>query len=103
MPQVTAGNVTLALSDSGKHYYQSSGATTTLTIPSNANVAFPVGTVITIVNQNTANIAIAKQSAANLYLAGNSTNTTRTVTTYGVASLVKVATDTWFINGSGVS
>jgi len=38
-----------------------------------------------------------------LYMAGNSTSVNRVVGTYGMATLMKVATDTWFINGTGVS
>jgi hypothetical protein len=102
MPQVAAGNVTLALADSGKHFYSTSGATTTVTIPNNANVAFDTGTVISVVNQGAGNVVIARQDAANLYLGGNATIANRTITTYGVATLMKVATDTWFINGTGV-
>ena len=101
MPQVTAGNVTLALADSGKHFYSTSAAPFTVTIPVNSTVAFPIGTVVSIVNQGTANLSIA-QGSATLYLSGNSTSASRTITSYGVATLLKVATDTWFINGNGV-
>jgi hypothetical protein len=102
MPQVSAGNVTLALSDSGKHYYSTASSPTTITIPNNANVAFATGAVITVVNQGTGNITIGRQNAATLYLGGNATSASRTITTYGVATLLKVASDTWFINGTGV-
>jgi hypothetical protein len=102
MPQVAAGNVTLALTDSGKHYYSTASTPTTVTIPNNANVAFATGTVITVVNQGTGNITIARQNEANLYLGGNATIANRTISTYGVATLLKVATNTWFINGTGV-
>jgi hypothetical protein len=101
MPQVSAGNVTLALADNGKHYYSTSGAPTTITVPTNANVAFPVGSVITVVNQGTGNITVDKGDA-NVYLGGNATSASRTITTYGVATLLKVDTDSWFINGTGV-
>jgi hypothetical protein len=103
MPQVAAGNVTLALADSGKHYYSTASTPTTVTIPNNANVAFATGTVISIVNQGTGNITIARQNEANLYLGGNATIANRTISTYGVATLLKVATNTWFINGTGVA
>ena len=101
MPQVTAANVTLALTDSGKHFYDTSTAPITITIPTNASVAFPIGTVISAVNASTGNLIVA-QGSATLYLGGNATSASRTITSYGVATLMKVATDTWFINGSGV-
>jgi hypothetical protein len=101
MPQVTAANVTLALTDSGKHFYDTSTAPITITIPTNANVAFPIGTVVSAVNGSTGNLIVDKGSVT-LYLGGNATSASRTITSYGVATLMKVATDTWFINGSGV-
>ena len=103
IPQVAAGNVTLALTDAGKHYYSTAAYITTLTIPTNANVGFPIGTAITIVNQGTGNITVANAATVTMYLASNSTaSTNRTVTSYGMATLLKVATNTWFIDGSGV-
>ena len=101
MPQVAAANVTLALTDAGKHFYDTSTAPTTITIPVNSSVAFATGTVISFINASTGNITIDKGSAA-LYLSGNATSASRTITAYGMATAIKVATDTWFINGNGV-
>ena len=103
MPQVASGNVTLALSDSGKHFYNTTASPQTITIPSFANVAFGNGTVVSIANQSTSNISVALQSGVILYLAGNATSAARTITSYGIATLLKVNTNTWFINGSGVA
>lgn len=103
IPQVAAGNVTLALGDRGKHYYATATAPTTLTIPSNANVAFQTGSAITIINKGTGTITVAKQVEASLYMAGNSTSATRTISSYGMATLIKTATNEWFINGTGVA
>jgi hypothetical protein len=102
VPQVTAGNVTLALTDAGKHYYSTASSTTTLTIPANASVAFATGTAIGIVNQGTGNITVAAASGVTLYIGGNSTAGNRTVTSYGIGSILKVATDTWFITGTNI-
>jgi hypothetical protein len=102
LPQVTIGNVTLALGDAGKHYYSNVTAPQTLTVPSNANVAFPIGTTIVIINRGTANITVARQVEASMYLAGNNTSINRTLTSYGMATLVKTETDIWFINGTGL-
>lgn len=102
LPQVTAGNVTLALTDAGKHFYANTGAPTTITVPSNANVAFPLGTTIVVINKGLGNISVAKQVEVGMYLAGNSTSATRTLTSYGMATLVKTETNVWFINGTGL-
>ena len=102
IPQVSAGNVTLAINVRGKHVYSTSTAPTTLTVPSNANVAFPTGTVISIVNKGTGNVTLALEVEVSMYLAGNAITSTRTITSYGMATVMKTNTNEWFINGFGV-
>ena len=49
-------------------------------------------------------IAVCSDAAGVLlYLAGNSTAGSRVITSYGMATLIKVQVNTWFINGTGVS
>jgi len=38
-----------------------------------------------------------------MYLAGTGTTGTRTLAAYGMATAVKVAATTWYINGSGLT
>jgi len=105
LPQISAANITLALSDASKHFYANTSAPTTITVPSNANVAFPIGTTIVLVNRGSGSITIQNQGAGApfLYLAGNATTTTsRTLQQYGMATLVKTETNLWFINGTGL-
>jgi hypothetical protein len=102
VPQVIAANLTLIASDAGKHYYGSNTNPITLTIPLNSSVAFGNGTAISIINQGTGNITVANTAGVQLYLAGNSTAGSRTITTYGMATLIKIQVNTWFINGTGV-
>lgn len=102
LPQLTTSNVTLALTDSGKHFYVSSAGTYWYQVPSNANVAFPVGTTVVIVNRTTGNITANTQAEVSMYLAGNATTGNRTITAYGMATLIKTGTNEWFINGTGV-
>jgi hypothetical protein len=102
IPQVSASNTTLALGDAGKHYYSTTAGNLTLTIPLNSSVAFPTGTAISIVVQAAGNVLVNAASGVTLYMAGSSSAGNRTVGTYGMATLMKVASDTWFINGTGV-
>ena len=103
VPQtVISGNVTLSLPQLGTFLYSTATTATQVTIPSNANVAFPVGSTITVVLQGTGSILLQPQASVNLYLGGNTINTTRTISPYGISTLLKVGTDTWFINGTGV-
>ena len=104
IPQVSfAGNTTIATTDAGRHYYSTQSTSYTLTIANNASQGFQVGAAITVVNQGTGNITVAQGSGVTLYLAGNATSGNRTIATFGMATLIKVATNTWFINGTGVS
>jgi hypothetical protein len=98
------GNYTLQLSDVGKHIYFTQPTSNTLFIPTTSNVAFLTGTTIVIVSQTitSANITIRPNTGVSLYLAGNTTSAARNVTTYGVATLMQVAANTWFISGTGV-
>jgi hypothetical protein len=104
IPQVSfTGNATIATTDAGKHFYSTQSSNFILTIANNASQGFQVGAAITVVNQGTGTITIAQGSGVTLYLAGNATSGNRSVSTFGMATIMKVAIDTWFINGTGVS
>ena len=103
IPQVVfTSNATLALSDAGKHYFSSNSANV-ITVPNNATVSFNIGAAITIVQQGTANLTITPGSGVTMYLSGNATSASRTLGNYGMATVMKVGTDTWFINGTGLT
>ena len=103
IPQVSFGaNTTTAASDAGKHYYSTSAANLSLTIANNSSVSWAVGTTITIINQGTGTITIGQGSGVSMYFAGNSTAANRSLSTFGMATIINVASNTWFINGSGV-
>ena len=102
-PVALSADDTIALEDSGKHFRSTTAGNITLSIPTNATVAFPTGTAISIVEQAAGNILVNAISGVTLYHAGNSTAGNRVISTYGVATLMKVDTDTWFISGTGVS
>lgn len=73
----------------------------TFTIDSNANVPYPVGTVITFVNMiNTLTISITSDT---MYLAGAGTTGSRTLAAYGVATAIKVTSTSWIISGNGLT
>jgi hypothetical protein len=101
----TNTSYTFQLTDAGKHVYtQNSGALSqVLTIANTATVAFEIGAEIKLVVQSAGSINVAPGTGVSLYLAGNSTSASRTVNTYGIATLLKVRADTWFINGTNVS
>jgi hypothetical protein len=92
---------TLVLGDAGKNVYFTGGSTATLTVPTNASVAFPTGTTILVLNNNSGNLTIS--GAGVTFQLANGATGNRTVATKGMASLLKVATDTWWVTGPGVT
>lgn len=97
----TGSTYTLVLGDAGDHVYFTGGSTATLTVPTNASVGFPTGTTILVLNNNSGNLTISG-SGVTFQLANGATGN-RTVATKGMASLLKVATDTWWVTGPGVT
>lgn len=94
---------TTVLADEGKQILHPTADNNarTFTIDSNANVAYPIGTVLTFVNQvNTLTIAIATDT---LQLAGTATTGSRTLAVGGYATALKVGTTLWYISGPGLT
>jgi len=101
-PQSTS--TSLALTDQGKHVYFTGGSTATLSVATNASVAFPIGTTILVVNNNSANLTIQNAtSGVSFQLANGASATSRTVATKGMATLLYVGSDTWYVSGAGVT
>ena len=98
-PQST--NTTVAASDAGKHIYITGGSTATLTVNTNATTAIDIGTTILVVNNNSGNLTISGTGVT--FQLANGTTGNRTVATKGMATLLKVATDTWYVSGAGVT
>ena len=94
---------TLVITDAFKHILHpvADDNARTFTIPANASVAFPVGTVITFLNeQNTLTIAITTDT---LTLVGAGSTGSRTLAENGMATIIKTSTTRWWISGTGVS
>lgn len=103
LPQVSlSANVTADATDAGKHFYSTTAGNIVLTIPDNANVAFPTGATLTIVVNAAGNVLVNQGTGVSLYQAGASATGNRVVGAYGLATVMKVATDTWVISGTGV-
>ncbi len=94
---------TTVLADSGKHILHPTADNNarTFTIDSNANVAYPIGTVITFVNMiNTVTISI---TADTLTFLGPGTTGSRTLAAFGRATAIKVGTTEWVIDGTNLT
>jgi hypothetical protein len=70
-------------------------------IPTNASVAFPVGTVITVLNIGLGTCTIsAVTSGTTAVLSAGATLAQPTLTQYRSAACIKTATDTWYVVGA---
>lgn len=99
-PSFTTNAYTLVLGDQGDILLASNGATAgTITIPTNASVAFPTGTQITVIQTGAGQITI--QGAGGVTV--NSTGATATAPKLRVqnssATLIKSDTNTWYVVG----
>jgi len=98
----TATTYTFVLTDNGKLVTSNNASAQTLSIPTNASVAFPIGTQI-----NVAWITGAGQPTINAVTSGTttvlSTGATSTApklrVVNSVATCIKIATDTWLVTG----
>jgi hypothetical protein len=96
LPQITSFT-TLVADAGGKHYYGSG----TITIPASGTTNFAIGTAILIIASNSTTVSPA--GGVTLVQAGSGATGARTLAQHAEASLVKVATDTWYISGVGIS
>jgi hypothetical protein len=70
-------------------------------IPTNASVAFPVGTCITVLNKGAGTCTIsAVTSGTTTILSAGAAAASPTLGQYKTAACIKVATDTWYVVGS---
>jgi hypothetical protein len=70
-------------------------------IPTNASVAFPVGTVITVLNKGAGLCTIsATTSGTTTVLSAGSVAASPTLAQYKTAACIKTATDVWYVVGA---
>lgn len=71
------------------------------TIPTNASVAYPVGTVLTVLNKGAGAVTIkAVTSGTTTVLSAGAVAAQPTLAQYKTAACIKTATDTWYVVGA---
>jgi hypothetical protein len=91
----TGTTYTLVLGDAGDVVELGNSSAITLTIPTNAVAAFPVGTKITILQTGAGQVTVSGPSGGTL----NATPGTKLRAQWSSATLLKRATDTWVLIG----
>jgi hypothetical protein len=99
-----SSNYVLNLTDAGKHLYYETSSNSIVYIPDTSSVVFSNGQTVMIVSRtsSSANIIVSPNASVSLYAAGNTISGDHNVTSYGVATLMQVSANTWFIAGTGV-
>lgn len=87
---------TLNADDAGKLVEMNMGSSNTITVPSNASVAFPVGTVINIRQYGAGVTTVTPAAGVTIRSRGN---LFATAGAYAEASIMKRGTDEWILTG----
>lgn len=88
---------TLVLADAGKVVEMGKATAQTLTVPTNASVAFPVGTKVDVVQTGAGEVTVAGASGVTINSAGNKLKVNAQ---WQAATLIKRATNTWLLIGA---
>lgn len=88
---------TLVLADAGKLVTLTNGSAITLTVPTNASAAYPVGTVIVLAQLGTGLVTV--EGDAGVTINGATPGDDDLAGQWATASLTKLATDTWLLSG----
>jgi hypothetical protein len=93
---------TLVLADlKNKLIRYSSTSNVAVTIPLNSSVAFPAGAVINVIKTGSAGTITISGAGGVTVASAAVTSASPTITTqYAAASLIKIATDTWYVVGN---
>jgi hypothetical protein len=96
---VQTGSYTLVITDGQKLVEMNVGSANTLTIPTNDNVGFPVGTSILVVQTGAGQTTIAGAGGVTV----NSAVGLKITQQWAAATLIKRATNTWVAIGALVA
>jgi hypothetical protein len=94
--EIKSTSYVLQSSDHGKHISTTAGVTLNTGI-------FTIGQNVTIFNNSSSSITITQGASVTIYLAGTANTGSRTLAQRGIATLLCVGTNTYVINGGGLS
>jgi hypothetical protein len=96
---------TTILTDANKQILHPSSDTSAriFTIAANSSVAYPLGTTLTFLNQDSAGSLTIAIASDTMRLAGAGTTGSRTLAHNGIAIAIKLATTEWLIYGFGLT
>lgn len=100
-----SANGTTTMADANNEWTHPSADTTarTWTIDSNANVAYPIGTILVFSNQHSGGVITLAATSDTMYLLGTGTTGNRSIAADGCAVAKKVTATVWQVGGPGVT
>ena len=103
--QSSLNDYILTLEDGGKHIYRTEGDGYGVIIPTNASVAFPIGTAITVVSGTSeCYFYLEDENNTELWGAGfNQISSNWYIPANSMATLLKIGTDKWMLSGAGLA
>lgn len=98
--QIAAGGTRrLGMEDRGKHIYVTDN--TTITVPYEYDVTMPIGSTVVIINNSGGSIIIEVDGGTTaLIVPGLDNNPSYTLSDQGMATLIKVESEVWFMSGA---
>lgn len=95
----TGTSYTFVLTDNYKLVTASNASAQTYTIPPNSSVAYPVGSVINVIQIGAGQVSFAQGAGVTIASTGATATAPKLRVQYSAASAIKVATDTWYVVG----
>ena len=92
----TVTTYNLVLTDAHKTVTLTNGSAIDARIPTNAGTAFPIGTRIELIQGGAGQVTVAPTGGVTVNSSGGKT---KLAAQYAVATILKVATDTWYLFG----
>ena len=96
----TGTTYTLVLADAGKIVTLSNAAAITLTVPTNASVAFPIGTSIDLIQLAAGQFTVTGAGPPTI---SRAMATAKSRAQYSVMTVIKIATDIWVLTGDAAA
>lgn len=94
-PNLKASSYTLTIDDAGLSVEFTGSSAATVTVPANADVSYPVGTVVEVLQYGTGQVTVAAAGGVTLRTASSLTTRAQ----YSSVSLRKRAVNEWIISG----
>jgi hypothetical protein len=96
----TGTSYTFALTDGNNTFVTLSNASAiAVTIPTNASIAFPVGTVLNFAQTGAGQVTISGASTVTVTSTGATAATPKTRAQYSVASAIQTSANNWLVLG----